>query len=1002
MLDKIIASIKKYSGHTGRVTAAAYFGKQFDETAAEEQGEGYMARIEASPLGAQLGYMQVEINEKAVMDTAVRAYKKSPDFKRIKAGMNLPEDADLKVQTPPWPYIREPLMAAYQAGAVKQGMSKQQALALTEDDCFGKGHIGWIKLPESTPLDLAGKNWRWSDWTRPKTTTLGERVALSSLNHTGNSMAKDLGAKLGDGCVGVLRPEVLGLPTDKFGYYQVRVTLHAPESDTIVAVYKGLVVVHPKADNSWAYPDGYGHDVLCSPVYGIGENGEGAELQFHEMLDGEQFMPKCRYTIQGGAYQGIPEYLRAFLGLENIKMVASGSDVLVEDRMLRANVPVKALGGWGLMTAMQRLLKLTVFSGHARIVLPSEVFQHIEGQSQVHAKLVKTYTSKVTGKQVSGFYAPKSLRPYFERAGGVGSEWVLNRRPDLPTGACVHRHTLLGYVEFNAFVINGDSMKLSGLDFDGDMVCVFPPVERGGLYIAFNDLDESEQQRRLDIAGGDRKSREKKDFLNGLCRHAGQLASAGILGPADITARKFMDVGKPEQAWAMEPWIQASVDLQKRDMALPHPDGVLMMPQVMLAPNEITMTQVLRALQKGEPAGWREMTPADKATFANMWEYFEFKLEQLFYMSRLCHPASGIKFLAPTTQDKQVISRFGYELGSRMAKAIGELDTYNKTGKPIMRKFDYADRQALPISSAPEAIKKMASTVSLIDAYLPDIKEACGIPAIRQGFYNLKDGLLDAARDRGVMGELAQYASKYEVFQMFADEQAFKDYFQHDTGKRLSDFFCVLDSSAFSRVQDAGKLPMYRNTQKVIVGLHEYHPGDITVTEHGMCDMVVVARNPELRKQFIVIDTAASTISDALLSLRIHMANKLLEEGRMLSVHQIAMNGAIVSAEEDLHKEEQPEQVSGNPEAAFLAGIGAKGAKGEKAAAPSCTAQAHATQPGTAQPEDAFLVSISKKDSMKKEIVKAERAAWSGQVKAVQHAADLGKLEADMLAVFAK
>lgn len=885
MLAKLIARFKEYAQDTiGRLKAGEYFGR----TVFESQGQ--KAPRSEKPLGELLGFAQVSINEDAIVNAAKRAYKKSAEYKEAKGKLGIPDDEDLKIVSPPFRFIMPGLLAAYQGAMVTQHeWTRKQAALLTEHDCSGKDSIGWVRTPDTTPFDLDGKEWRISDWTRPlvKVTTAAEGIALGELTFTTDK------EQAGDGVVGVLTPDKVGKPEGYIGYIQVRAVVQATSEhgNVIWRLFKGLVLIHPDAKNVWCYPDGYGHDALKTGAFG---GLEHARLHIYEMLDGEKFTPKCRYTLQGLYYNGTEGWWRVLFSLQNLKLAASDSDVMIEDRMLRANVPIKALGGWGLVMALGRLLKLTVPAGLARIALPALAFQFIEGLEHI-ADLEDEYrNSHVTGKRISGFYAPQSLHSYFQSGGGLDSEWAGNRRPDLPPGKCVQRLALRGYNPFNAFIINSYCMKHSGLDFDGDMLCVFPTVEKGGLYVCFNDLSETEQARRLSASagGGDRKSQEKKDFESTLARHAGQLEAKAILGLADITARKFLDLRNPVAAWSMEPWIQSSVDRQKREVSWPHPLGPLFMPTVSVQDDEITATQVLRALQKGDQEDDTEeagAAPLDPKSFAAVWKGFEFKLGQLYYMSKIA--PLGIKLLAPNDEMAQVMGRYGYELGTRMAQAVAELEVHRASGMPLMRNWNYADRPAAPISQAKPELRVMAQTVHVLDTYWDEIQEATkASKVVRSGFYNLKDGLLDAAREHGLLGELAQYAGKYRAWLNFATEADFRDYFGSDTeSKRMSDLFCVLDEQAF--VRDAGaKRPTYRNQKRVFVGLHSYAPESIEVVRSRPGVLTVKAEQEDLPDGYVEYDSHACNIQDALLQLQDVVARTLLDAGTMLHPNQLFVN----------------------------------------------------------------------------------------------------------------
>lgn len=875
MLKQLIERIKSYAApKTGRLQAALNFGKKH----AEISGEEVRAR---SPLGEQLGFGRVEVDEDYITALAKKQYKRSPDYKAAKRELGLPDEVELPIPSAPYSIIKPLLLSAVQAKAVRD-FGRDVGLGLTEDMIGGKDHIGWVTLPGSRKFNLGEHLWRLPDWLRPQVKALTPKEGLDYASLT----LMDEKEALGDGIDGVLQPQLLGLPEDYIGFFQNR-SFVEDEQAVIERLFKGIVIVHPGAKNVWAHKDGYGMDV------------NAGRLHIYEMLEGEQFDPRCRYTLQGLYYNGMQGWWRVLFAIENLKLLAKKDSRQVEDRLMAANAPVKALGGWGIMFALSSLMRLTVPAGRARIALPALAFRYIAGLEDIALIEEEQVRSRVTGRDVAQFYAPQELSSYF-RAAGSRSEWAHNRRPDLPPGKCVHRHVLAGFVPFNAFVIPTKSMSLSGLDFDGDMDCVFPTVERGGLYECFNDLPETEREQRLAVSTGDRKGAmaAKTPYESPLARWAGQLEAKVILGMADITARRFLDMGNAPAAWAMEPWIQQAVDRQKRPAPWPHPRGPLFMPRV--SHDVLTATDLLRTVQKGvkdDGAG---------TSFADTWKKFGVKLEQLYLIAKL--DVLGQDVYCMNDEFRELMMRWAFELGSRMNDAVSELEVYEKTGVPLMRYENYADQASLPLSGCKPELVPLASTVALLDQHWDQLLEAAkGSQVIRSGFYQLKDGLLDAAQDLGITGELARYARKYKVWRNFATSEQFEEYFSEHPGKRLGDIFCAVDEQVFQVVatrkerdprtlKDRVVSVTLHNACPVQIGLFRYPQGCVRITKHGGQLRVAVNERAEFDLPRFAFTSAAFTVQDALLGVRLHSVNWLRDEESILHPSQRRGTRVLVAA----------------------------------------------------------------------------------------------------------
>jgi hypothetical protein len=748
-------------------------------------------RVVPKTLGEILGYLPLVVDSDLILDTL-----SEPD---PSGNPSIPKLEDV--------YL---LLERAIKGAIKQqhGIDEED---YSLDDISGKSENGWLRSARSVEFDIVDQLWRLGDFLRPKVVLMA-RIALGQLRlHPKKEV-------LGDGIVGVISPELAGLPIGTTDFMQVRALVRADDG-RITRIFKGLVMVHPDAKNVWAWQDGYGRT-----------EREGS-LEIYEMVRGSVYKPRSRYTVQGLYYQGVANWPDYLFTQENVLRQVDDDCRIVEERLIAANSPVRMLGGQGLHMLMGRLSHLSVYGGRARMGLPAKAFEFIAGlehiaQSEHHQRLFDNdiaFDSETSQghARLPYFFAPQHFRPYFEASGGLRSQWVINRLPDLSTGQCVIRHELVGYQPFNAFVIPSWSMKLAGNDFDGDTLKVVPPTERGGLYVAFNDLPLEEQRKRLKKATTDRSAAKGKHlYPNGLWRWAGQLEAARILGASDLTSRRFIDMGLREEAYRLQPWTQCSVDRQKRPVPWPHPKGPERMPTVPKAKTDLFVTDLLRDITKADGRGARGYEAA--------WRAFETRMEALDTLARNGY-LSGFGNIYSYGGDRtlKLLSHWATHLFERMNQALALIPKNPRYphGRQLPHVIDYPNRT--PADELPEVPARLISAIDYLDQRWDEAYGAGG--STRQGLFNVKDALVDIAQHLKLSGALAEYARTFRIFRIFATVPQLKAYCDQQRGVRISDLFPHYEHEEVFELAMQGQALMLRNNRPIYVGMSQFPTGKLAL-----------------------------------------------------------------------------------------------------------------------------------------------------------------------------
>lgn len=828
------------------------------------------------PLGKELGFEPIQINSEAVLKQTANKFRDAE-------GKPAKHVTYEQIAPTLWTHVKN---------AVRQTLGKERADTLQPEDVSGKGHLGWVTAERSARFNLGKDQWRIGDFLRSVVVAFERAIGVNEVTFVKKEA-------LSDGVAGVVKPELLGLAPGTWGIFQIRAVVTTNQEgkrdapiDNVWRVFKGLVIVSPRARNVWAWDDGYGLDKRdAGPAF----------IHVFNMVDVQEFDPKARYTLQGLYYQGIKKWFRAVFAIENVRLSMNEESRMWHHRLIAADAPVRALGGHGVSMALSALLSLSVMAGKSRVAIGAKAFNYIAGWEHVAAiENDKPYFDNETAfnreehpKALPKFYAPMRLQSYYLKAGGLLSQWVLNRRPDLPTGQCVIRHELVGFVPLNAFVVPSWSMTLSGCDFDGDLLVVFPPQERGGLYQAFNDLPIAEQKRRLRGATTDRKA-VKRNFKNSFERWAGQLEAAPVLGRADIAARRLIDAGQPEVAWTLQPWIQTAVDRQKRPIPWPNDAGPAAMPAASKVEGFQYATDMLRDLTKidskeltsdlfadfeaAQQAGAYMAADAVRPSeYQVAWRVFETKVSMLrSYADRLT-PEFAQTVYAPDPEMVALMARWGYEMHERLKQAVAELpyglkrDVYGRVMQdddgrdirndyPLAHVVDFPDRVVGEVEPFEDpTFEKVAKSVEQLDAYF--------VHALRdrthganKGVDNLKDGLVDACDYLGIREQVAARCKSYRVFRYFATPKQLKEYFAQVEGLRVSDLFTVVEGGDFEKVLPA----VVVNKAGVFVGFTRLAPGECKLTSR-------VGGGITVETPHGTFETNATTIQDALIMLRMHM-----------------------------------------------------------------------------------------------------------------------------------
>lgn len=825
-----------------------------DGTIIDEEVLKHTERIVPSSLGEILGYQPIVIDANEVYDAAEA--EANPD-KNAKGQRKFPTyEQVLKALT-------ERVITAVENTTGLKYAKKEFSLG----QISGKGDKGFVYIEgKSVPFMIGDKNmYRLGDGIKPVVTYLGtsDIKAFTRVPKEG----------LGDGTFIVAPPSQFGLAEGMIDFAQVRGMVFNKAGVEIHRFYKGTVIFHPDAQRIMAWDDGYGQEL------------EEGTLKLYLMALGSEFNPDSSFTIQGLSYQGVPGYERFLFSNDNIHRMVDAESRILEERAIAADAPIEALGGQGLQILLSRQTNMAIRAGRARIMLPAKAFAFIEGLEHIAEIEHDTdrYDNEHTfslesdpgpgapGRLLPRFYAPHTLKGYYQAHGGKGSQWAFNRVPDLSTGQCVLRHELAGYVPFNALVVNTTSMKMTGTDFDGDIGKTLPTRERGGLYICFNDLPYEEQRKRLAKATVDRSAdKGKRTYKDGLHRWAGQIYASRILGMADIGARRFLDMGLRDEAYAMQPWVQWSVDKQKHDKEPPHPDGPDAMPVSRLPEGETTMTDLLRGISKGKRGDRKKMAP-----FVAEWHRYESKIDALLQASlenNVIHAQGGME--AAIT-----MRHWAQRLFNRIKKAELLVPTHKPKygsvkGKryPVAHVVNGYPNLAAPKDPnvLPEIPWRLKLTLEYLDKAWDEAYDKGG--AIRTGLFNLKDALLDIALSLDITAKLALHARTYRVFRVFATVPQLRAYFAHVKNKtRVSEIFANYDErEAF--MLDTQHLNAKHPEQVTVVNKHPVSVG----MGHFDTGMLRFTRNPDktwrmFAQQDTPVDFPTIDFEDALVHARAHL-----------------------------------------------------------------------------------------------------------------------------------
>lgn len=794
-------------------------------------------KVKREPLGDRLGYQRYRINPDKVIDLARQGQSSlaMPDYKQL---------------VDPLRQVVHEVLSHYPGMAIQ---------SFEDQFIMGKDNTGFAPKPYSHMLDFADENWRRIDVLR-SLVGAGWPVHHSDLDKLRGKNP------LGDGVVAVVQPKLLGLDERMVDFFQVRVLVGEPGFSHTFG--KGLVIVHPSARNVIAWDDLYGY------------KAEQGDVTFYDMVQGSEYLPGCGYTDQGLTYQRVPDAHIAMFGLENLRLIHSKGSRLTEAKLLAADVPLYALGGYGLLALVSQIMKLNLSSGHSRMALPAKAFEYIDdlkGLALIEQQLAEG--DKQWG--VPYYYAPKELEGYYERFQDSRRRVrrVLNRRPDLPTGQSTWLFELLGYQPFNAFVVPSWSLSYAGLDFDGDLICDFPTPEQGGLYQAFNALPQEERELRLQAGMIARKEGGAKPvYASPLHRWAGQLESRAILGQADVSARRFLDaadmydaLGEQQfarnarlMAYGLQAWVQVAVDRQKRPVDWPHPSGTQLMPRIRAPLGSYYLSDLIRHLTKDRAVsdmdGEEFLGPYDQA-----WANVEKRYQSLLMLAgAVVNP----QHVLGSPERIAAASRWAHEVHVRYQQALQSVPLVADTGRPAP--FEVRFKQRVP--SRPPAVEgpyaMLEQTVVVLDHFWNQIVTFKGSDS-RTGVFNLKDGLVDAAIRLGISEQLAELCTNYALFREFASVAQLQEFFAGMPGMRVSDVFLVLDERNFERVvpEDPAARPYYVNTSTLQVGFFTLKPGELKFSRspHGY--------HFELPQGSY--NVRARVLNDALIRLGIQLYDKL-------------------------------------------------------------------------------------------------------------------------------
>lgn len=852
------------------------------------------AAIESNPAKKMLGelyrWIPVKINSSDVLANAKKQYTDSTEFIEAlyKEGIHLQGKQDRMAWAPdslPYRWILPHLLQAV-AKELPEHLSRD--IELTADNVHGQNNQAWVRTKNSISTQLGNADWRLSDW-------LCCEVSEAPSNHEGGiplcsfALLKQKGA-LGNGVVGTVHPSLLGLEENYEGVLQVRADIRT--AGTITRLFAGLMLVSARCDNLLAWADGYGTEVKTE-IKETSPLGKGSTLFVYIANESHSEAPPCAYNLQGLQYQGKDGWHAAiqFGHIHPSKIIIR--DPFIQN-CIKADAPVHVLGGQALQHIIRPLLKPVIVAGQSRMVLPAALL----GAVQVHRNIANTlggfYTSSVTHKRISGFYAPFTLRAYFEQGGGIGSEWILNRCPDLPIGVCAQRHVLLGYINYNCFAINERSLQLSGLVCDGDSIKVYPPVERGGLYEAFNDLEATEQHKRLELANGKNDNeRSQKVYACGAHRYAGQLACKELAGLAQINARKFIDKGDFQQAYTLSAWIKTAITMQKYDTELPKgTDNLRRVPRCSTEMRGgVFFTDFFRQ-HKEEPEWYRNLSPQQQQTYEAQLPKL---VEHVREMAKMSMKAAFKRKFIGCEAARLFVMRYGFLLSRSIGHSIkaqrkeklkglddqGLISRYNNNS----RHFPYKKpevQQIAPTIQAQKLIQTLEMLERLWSMYIDcpghvQLQSTVDIIKMKNFLYITRDMLREAAIAQGLEAELAKACTEYRHFAFFADAESLKAFYARSCGLpkeiieygRLSKYFTVFnEASLFKATHKGGTI--YTNNTDCMIGMFFFKAGELKLTEK---DNQYIFSSQNTPYGYIDYTCAATNRADACIELSIYLGS---------------------------------------------------------------------------------------------------------------------------------
>jgi hypothetical protein len=824
LLQKALKYAEKSVGRT-----RAY--RVFMGLATPDPGGVVTARM---PLAERWGFKRLVINEAAVI-AAAREHM-GAEARGLAA--------------PPYDIIHDYYMKEVKRVAAAHNIDPA---LITPDTVMGKNDQVVVMLPTSRRFALGDAMWRLIDWLRAIVGS-GWSAPLERFTLLNEENDKEA---LGDGVVGVVTGASLGLPADLVDFFQCRLIVE-DATKVIHTLGKGIIIVHPAAKNVLAWQDFYG------------EKRPQGTLIVYDMATGSKRNYKSRYIQQGLLSQGVPKWWRAVFQLDNFRLSDEDSPTR-EQKLISANAPLSALGGYGLIAVFTRLMRSSVTSGRSRMLLPGKAFRFITGLEHV-AEIEETLAEGDQEYGVPYYYAPEKEQRYYEAYRVDGRvRRILDRRPNVSTGQNTRRFELRGYLPFNALVVPSWGLKLAAADFDGDTGVDFPVPEQGGLYLGFNDLSADERARRLRPATSDRKqvtledgtvvAATKRLYESPSHRHCGQLEAKYVLGDADLNSRYLLDMaamleaeGRFEEAQAhrdvsyvLQAWVQAAVDRQKRPVPWPHPKGPRHMPRAPEVEGRVYLTALLRKVTKGTDEDYGE-----SETYAKSWDAF---MSKRWALAELANP-QALSIVMGNPEMVQAAHRWAHELSSRFSEIEAEVPLLERTGRPAPHAVNFPDLETARSYDPDELHADLRQSLMALDEHWTDLVRVEG--DVRKGVFNLLNGLIDAANELGVAASLAEHCRTYSLFFEFASVEQLADYFAPLEGKRLSDVFMVVDGPDIVRVTNN----TWTNVQPFHLGFTYVPQGELRLVTTPR--RTIYARVNELLHEEIT----ACTVNDALLVLQ--------------------------------------------------------------------------------------------------------------------------------------